>query len=237
MKLKVLEEVLKKSWSKESSVDENWSIDNPSLGECAVTALIVNLCCGGKIMRCMASTGSHYYNLIDGEIVDLTASQFGDEVPQYELGEERTKEYLLSNDNTLRRYELLLNSVRNNLIDIDIEGIGKDHRLNEYRKYFNDRVWFVDFEIFHYELKENIEAVYFDLASQNTGTVVHAKYNIDTDEYTHDSYLDIPEEFLKRIFEVAREYKYNLELEEKLTEEHSKIIVKRVKDYVNGQKV
>ena len=35
-------------------------------------------------MRCIASSGSHYYNLIDNQIVDLTVEQFQGEIPQYE---------------------------------------------------------------------------------------------------------------------------------------------------------
>lgn len=119
-----LEELLELSWDKETSVDENWSSDNSSLGQCAVTALVVNDYFGGKIMRCMASTGSHYYNEIDGELIDLTASQFGDEAPQYELGEERTREYLLSNENTKERYLKLSQNVKDNIkLKEDLESV------------------------------------------------------------------------------------------------------------------
>lgn len=110
-----LEEYLNMSWSKETSVDENWNVKNPALGQCAVTSLVVNDYYGGKIMRCMTSTGSHYYNLIDNRIIDLTASQFEDEIPPYETGEERTREYLLSNENTKKRYELLSKNVKDNM--------------------------------------------------------------------------------------------------------------------------
>ena len=107
MEIKELEEILRKSWSKETcspGLRESYSEDNPSLGQCAITAMIVNDIFGGKIMRCMASTGSHYYNMIDGKLVDLTAEQFQGEIPQYEQGEERTMEYLLSNEDTKNRY-------------------------------------------------------------------------------------------------------------------------------------
>ena len=88
-----------------------WSIDNPSLGQCAISTLIVNDYFGGKIMRCMTSSGSHYYNLIDNEIVDLTVEQFLGKIPNYSLSEERTREYLLSNENTKRRYLVLKKSI------------------------------------------------------------------------------------------------------------------------------
>ncbi len=72
------------AWNKETcvpSLRNNYNDENKSLGQCAITALVVNDYFGGKIMRCMASTGSHYYNMIDDEIVDLTVEQFMGEIP------------------------------------------------------------------------------------------------------------------------------------------------------------
>ena len=106
---------------------DNWNESNPSLGQCAISALIVNDLFGGKIMRCMASSGSHYYNLIDDEIVDLTVEQFLGEIPEYELGEERTREYLLSNEDTKYRYLLLCKRLKE---EIEEEKKIRDSRLN-----------------------------------------------------------------------------------------------------------
>ena len=67
MKIDELKRIIELSWSMETcvpSLKNNWTIENKSLGQCAVTALIINLYMGGKIMRCMCETGSHYYNLI-----------------------------------------------------------------------------------------------------------------------------------------------------------------------------
>ena len=110
MELDELMELLPYAWEKETcspGLRNEWNEENPSLGQCAITALIVNDLFGGKIMRCMASSGSHYYNLIDNRIVDLTVEQFLGEIPQYEKGEERTREYLLGNEDTKNRYLLL----------------------------------------------------------------------------------------------------------------------------------
>ena len=114
MTLWEFEEILKASWTKETSIDKNWSEDNVSLGQSAVTALVVNDYFGGKIMRCMTSTKSHYYNILNDGclLVDFTREQFGDEMPHYEAGEERTREYLLSNENTKSRYLKLLKNVK-----------------------------------------------------------------------------------------------------------------------------
>ena len=110
--------IIEMSFTKEtcySTLQDKWNIDNPSLGQCAVTSLVVNDFLGGKIMRCESETGSHYYNLINNEIIDLTSDQFNS-MPDYDTGEERTREYLLSNIDTKNRYKLLLENVRSNFI-------------------------------------------------------------------------------------------------------------------------
>jgi hypothetical protein len=124
MKISELKQLLTLSWNKETcskGLRDGWNNENPSLGQCAITALIVNDFFGGKIMRCMASTGSHYYNLIDNKIVDLTIEQFLGEIPDYDNGEERTREYLLSNEDTKKRYEQLLYNLKQLIRQIEVK--------------------------------------------------------------------------------------------------------------------
>ena len=111
-----LQMILELSWNYDTCSPELKSVydnSNPSLGQCAVTALIVNDCFGGKIMRTMTSTGSHYYNMVGGAIIDMTSNQFNSEIINYKNGEERTREYLLTNDDTRNRYLLLSERVKN----------------------------------------------------------------------------------------------------------------------------
>lgn len=118
MKIEKLKQLLIKCWSLEtcsSSLKKQWSKDNPSVGQCAITALIVNDYFGGKIMRCMSLSGSHYYNLIDDKIVDLTVEQFLGEIPLYKEGTEVEMEYLFSNEDTKKRYLMLVNNIQKNL--------------------------------------------------------------------------------------------------------------------------
>lgn len=118
MEIGELKKLLSFSWKVETcspGLRNYWNEENPSLGQCAITALIVNDYFGGKIMRCMASTGSHYYNLIGNEIIDLTVEQFLIEIPEYEFGQERTREYLLSNDDTRNRYTRLLYNLKQSM--------------------------------------------------------------------------------------------------------------------------
>jgi len=118
MEIEELKQWLLQSWDLKTcspGLKDSWNKENPSLGQCAITALIVNDFFGGKIMRCMASTGSHYYNIIGDKQVDLTVEQFLGEIPSYETGEERTREYLLSNEDTNNRYKQLLYNLKQSI--------------------------------------------------------------------------------------------------------------------------
>lgn len=115
MEIEQLKQLLIQSWNSETcapGLKTEWSEENPSLGQCAITTLIVNDFFNGKIMRCITPFGSHYYNLIDNQLIDLTVEQFSGEIPQYENSEERTREYLLSNEDTKNRYEKLLYNLK-----------------------------------------------------------------------------------------------------------------------------
>ena len=111
--------IVNMSFSKDTCYPDlrnNWSKENSSLGHCAITALVLNDFLGGKIMRCESKSGSHYYNLINEKIIDLTVYQFKS-LPDYKNGEERTREYLLSNEDTKNRYKLLLERVKENFLE------------------------------------------------------------------------------------------------------------------------
>lgn len=43
---------------------------------CAITSLIINYYFGGDIYKIYVEGISHYYNLIDDKIIDLTSSRF-----------------------------------------------------------------------------------------------------------------------------------------------------------------
>jgi len=111
MLIEELTKILEISWSKDTctpSLQDSWNENNKALGQCAITALIVNDFLGGKIMRCMSETGSHYYNIINDHIIDLTSSQF-EKAPKYIEAEKRTRDYLLSNEDTKPRdYVIIL---------------------------------------------------------------------------------------------------------------------------------
>lgn len=67
--------VLLKSWIKR---DEDYDFENdPSHNQCTVTAMVVQDYFGGEILALsMPGGGTHYLNMIDSDVFDLTSDQF-----------------------------------------------------------------------------------------------------------------------------------------------------------------
>lgn len=115
-------QAISKSWARDTSADsENWNLDNPAWGQCAVTALTVQDFLGGELIR-MDLTGhndpkiaimrSHYFNKIGEAELDISSSQFGDinRFYQFRYSQEvsvRDRSYLLDNKDTSARYACL----------------------------------------------------------------------------------------------------------------------------------
>lgn len=57
---------------------EGWTADNPSLGQCTITAALVHEYFGGDVLALpLIGGGMHSFNRIGGHIVDLACEQFG----------------------------------------------------------------------------------------------------------------------------------------------------------------
>ena len=110
MDLQTLKCLLEESWSTETSRG-NWDSNNPALGQCAVTALLVQDYFGGELLRCKTKLGyTHYWNrLADGTEVDFTESQFeaGTDSPIKNEYQVRDRGYVLSFPDTDKRYRFL----------------------------------------------------------------------------------------------------------------------------------
>jgi hypothetical protein len=86
--LAAIEGAIRDSWSVETCdpIDvDNWSLANPSRGQCGATALVVRDLLGGLLLEAEvlftsgAHQGFHYWNRLPGLDLDLTADQFNDD--------------------------------------------------------------------------------------------------------------------------------------------------------------
>lgn len=87
---------------------DEWSEENITLGQCSITAFLVQDIFGGKVYGVLRPGGNyHCYNDVDGHIFDLTSEQFGDEVLSYEDNPEQFREVHFQKEEKKQRYEYL----------------------------------------------------------------------------------------------------------------------------------
>jgi deoxycytidylate deaminase len=101
---------------RETSQDPaGWTPQNLLWGHCAVVSLVAQNLFGGELLRASLTevpgfehAGSHYWNkLADGSIEDFTGPQFGENYPRALKAEFRSRSYVLSFPETVKRYKLL----------------------------------------------------------------------------------------------------------------------------------
>lgn len=112
--------VLLECWCKETaypSCQAEYDYDNdPTYGQCAITATLVHDIFGGSIHKVTVSGGgTHYFNKIENQYIDLTSDQFTlYNIPlSYEPNELVPREYCGKNADTLNRFNLLVQRVKN----------------------------------------------------------------------------------------------------------------------------
>lgn len=107
-------DTIRAAWCRDTSADpDKWTPQNPAMGQCAVTALIVQDLIGGELERVDVHVAwtdkpvSHYRNVQpDGTRLDLTFSQFeGFGVATNPQARDRW--YVLKFQPTAERYKLL----------------------------------------------------------------------------------------------------------------------------------
>jgi len=82
-----------------------WSADNKTLGQCSITAFLVQDICGGKVYGILRPGGNyHCYNEVDGHIFDLTSEQFGDEILDYDNNPEQSRDIHFAKEEKYQRY-------------------------------------------------------------------------------------------------------------------------------------
>ncbi len=86
----------------------DWSRDNITLGQCSITAFLVQDIFGGVVYGIPRQGGTfHLYNDVDGCVFDLTSEQFCGEKLCYENNPEQFREVHFAKEEKRLRYELL----------------------------------------------------------------------------------------------------------------------------------
>ena len=103
-------------WSAETCAPrlrEKWSCENKTLGQCSITAFLVQDIFGGDVYAVKTEMGMHCYNKVGDVVFDLTSEQFGKEVKNlvYDCSnlQNRDDVYHFGKEEKKERYTLLKN--------------------------------------------------------------------------------------------------------------------------------
>ncbi len=85
-----------------------WSRENPTLGQCSITAFLMQDFYGGIVRGILRPGGNyHCFNVVGDCVFDLTSEQFGGEVLNYENCPEQLREVHFAKEEKRLRYEFL----------------------------------------------------------------------------------------------------------------------------------
>ena len=85
-----------------------WRPENRTLGQCSVTAFLLQDLFGGKVFGVPLGDGNfHCFNDVNGIVFDLTSEQFGDQKLDYTRCPEQFREDHFSKGEKRQRYEKL----------------------------------------------------------------------------------------------------------------------------------
>lgn len=103
-----LYDILSNIWCRKTCaprMQQNWSEDNKTLGQCSVTAFLLQDIYGGKVYGIPLSDGSyHCYNEINGTVFDITSEQFKPGSLSYENNPEQFREVHFRKTEKYERY-------------------------------------------------------------------------------------------------------------------------------------
>lgn len=105
-------------WSADTahpSYNDKWSKENPSAGQCYVTAHNIFDIYGGDIILCKVGRNTHFYNRLFGVNIDLTKDQFGKDSPA-KYNYEKVANKPISNSSCFNRYILIKSRI---VLDFD----------------------------------------------------------------------------------------------------------------------
>jgi len=86
----------------------DWTPENKTLGQCSITAFLIQDIFGGKVYGVPLGDGNyHCFNVVGDCVFDLTSEQFGDRKLDYEHCQEQRREVHFAKEEKRRRYEKL----------------------------------------------------------------------------------------------------------------------------------
>ena len=92
---------------------KDWSGDNRTLGQCAVTAFLAQDVFGGQVWGMpLKDGGFHCFNEIGGRVFDLTSEQFNGRELDYSLRHEQTRDVHFARQEKKERYEALKTALK-----------------------------------------------------------------------------------------------------------------------------
>lgn len=108
--------ILRHCWSAKTAYptcQKDWSEKDRTFGQCAITAMLVHEMFGGTICKVRQNGGTHYFNNINGQYVDLASEQFKLYCLQvdYDHNIEVDRSYCVKNPDTKKRYQLLVKNI------------------------------------------------------------------------------------------------------------------------------
>ena len=120
---KELYDILSDIWCEQTCAPrmrDKWSKDNRTLGQCSITAFLVQDIFGGKIYGILRPDGNyHCYNAVGNCCFDLTSEQFDEEAKNlvYKDNPEQSRDVHFSKTEKKKRYEHLKKLLEDKLAD------------------------------------------------------------------------------------------------------------------------
>ena len=114
-------DLLSKCWSAETCAPRmrsDWTPENRTLGQCSITAFLIQDIYGGKVYGIPLDDGGfHCFNDVNGCVFDLTSEQFGETVLDYSDRPEQSREVHFAKEEKRLRYEELKNRLKTALMN------------------------------------------------------------------------------------------------------------------------
>lgn len=106
-------------WCKETCAPrlrEEWTCKNPTLGQCSVTAFLIQDMFGGDVYGIPMEGGNyHCFNVVGNCVFDLTSEQFGNTLLNYNNSKQQFRDTHFSKEEKKKRYLFLRSKILDKL--------------------------------------------------------------------------------------------------------------------------